>query len=187
MKTCALRVSGLFGPGDRQMIPGLLEVMHAGKTKWQIGDNENLFDVTYIENAAYAHILAAEKLVAPSASTNEKKVDGEVFFITNGEPIYFWDWCRTIWAQFGHTQEKVTVLSFSIGLLLAWIMEWIAFFTRKEPVFTEFKIKFSALNRYFNIKKARLVLGYAPRVSLEEGVKRACDVSTAVYESENSY
>ncbi|TFY65520.1 hypothetical protein EVJ58_g1917, partial [Rhodofomes roseus] len=60
--TVALRPAGLFGPGDRQLIAGLYEVYQNGQTHYQIGDNTNLFDWTYIENAAYAHLLAADRL-----------------------------------------------------------------------------------------------------------------------------
>ncbi|KAJ3762568.1 C-3 sterol dehydrogenase [Lentinula raphanica] len=62
--TVALSPAGIFGPGDRQ----------DGKTHYQIGDNTNLFDWTYVENVAHAH--AADKLdnppPAPLLSTLEE-------------------------------------------------------------------------------------------------------------------
>lgn len=60
--TCALRPSGIFGPGDRQAISGFYQVIKNGQTKFQIGDNSNLFDWTYVGNVAHAHLLAADKL-----------------------------------------------------------------------------------------------------------------------------
>lgn len=60
--TCALRPSGIFGPGDRQAISGFHSVIKNGQTKFQIGSNENLFDWTYVGNVAHAHLLAADKL-----------------------------------------------------------------------------------------------------------------------------
>ena len=60
--TCALRPSGIFGPGDRQAISGFHSVIKNGQTKFQIGKNENLFDWTYVGNVAHAHLLAADKL-----------------------------------------------------------------------------------------------------------------------------
>jgi nucleoside-diphosphate-sugar epimerase len=35
--------------------------------------------------------------------------------------------------------------------------------------------------RYVSIGKARRVLGYVPRVGLEEGIRRSCEVSVFVY------
>lgn len=64
--TCSLRPSGIFGPGDTQATPGFLEVMKKGQHRLQIGDNSGLFDWTYVENVAYSHVLAAEKLIAGS-------------------------------------------------------------------------------------------------------------------------
>ncbi|TXT08648.1 hypothetical protein VHUM_02776 [Vanrija humicola] len=60
--TCALRPSGIFGPGDRQAIMGFHAVVKNNQTKFQIGDNTNLFDWTYVANVAHAHLLAADKL-----------------------------------------------------------------------------------------------------------------------------
>lgn len=64
--TCSLRPSGIFGPGDTQGTPGFMEVLKKGQHRLQIGDNSGLFDWTYVENVAYSHVLAAEKLVAGS-------------------------------------------------------------------------------------------------------------------------
>ena len=49
-------------PGDRQAIPGILNILKNNQTKWQVGNNANLFDWTYVDNIVHAHLLAAEKL-----------------------------------------------------------------------------------------------------------------------------
>ena len=41
--TIALRPAGIFGPGDRQLVPGLRAVAKLGQSKFQLGDNNNLF------------------------------------------------------------------------------------------------------------------------------------------------
>ncbi|MBW0472240.1 hypothetical protein O181_011955 [Austropuccinia psidii MF-1] len=60
--TCAIRPAGIFGPGDRQTIPSMIQVLKDGKHSIQIGRNRNLFDFTYVDNVVHAHILAAQKL-----------------------------------------------------------------------------------------------------------------------------
>ncbi|KAH6912556.1 C-3 sterol dehydrogenase [Coprinopsis sp. MPI-PUGE-AT-0042] len=244
--TVALRPAGIFGPGDRQMMTGLYKVYEDNKTHFQIGDNTNLFDWTYVGNVAKAHLLAADRLETPppappisqlpnppkslsdlppytpeevklletplppiTVTTGEHKVPtclarplgpylsptginqtklhypekhpmqvaGQAFFITNGEPLYFWDFMRYIWhlldAHFpGKRQErKPFVLSKSIGLVAAQASEWVAAAMGKEPTFTKFKVTFSCATRYHNIEKARRVLGYTPDIGLEEGAK----------------
>lgn len=81
--TCALRPSAIFGEGDPLMIPSLVDNARAGKTKFMIGDGKNVCDFTYVENIAYAHVLAAEKL-------SKAVGGGQAYFVTNDEPRPFW-------------------------------------------------------------------------------------------------
>ncbi|MDD0481744.1 hypothetical protein PSZ80_24075, partial [Shigella sonnei] len=71
----------------RQLVPGLRQVAKLGQSKFQIGDNNNLFDWTYAGKVAVAHELAGQKLLDPKTRT---AVSGETFFITNDTPTYFW-------------------------------------------------------------------------------------------------
>ncbi|OLL26523.1 Sterol-4-alpha-carboxylate 3-dehydrogenase, decarboxylating [Neolecta irregularis DAH-3] len=169
MRTCALRPAGIFGPRDRQCIPGMLTVYYSNQTKFQIGDNLNLFDFTYVGNAVHAHILAAEKLLD---SQTVDKVAGEAFFITNGEPIYFWDFPLAVWAHLGHCPPYIIRFPRIVGIGLAAMVEALSYFRGKEAGFTRFRVKFACASRYYNISKARDILGYKPLVSLDEGIKR---------------
>ena len=248
-------------PGDRQFIAGLYEVYENNQTHWQIGDNTNLFDWTYITNAAHAHLLAADRLrpmsedevatlkeelhyalpyigcttggrrIPTSASRplgpyvtpppdaeqisanwenpdyvharkpairgrfdplsevalvregeKQLQVAGQVFFITNGEPVYFWDVPRIAWRFFDEhfgkdkTKRSVTTLSKEVGMVLAGAAEWWAWLTGKQPGFTRFRVTFSCVWRCHNIEKARRVLGYEPQVGMEEGLKKTLEV-----------
>lgn len=167
-KTCAIRPAGLFGEGDRQLIPGMLNVLKNKQDKYQIGNNDNLFDFTYIGNAAYAHILAAEKLL------ENDRVAGEAFFITNGSPIYFWDFPRALYALDGHPgRKRYFWIPAAAAHYVAILAETFSFITRREPTFTRFRVQFTCANRYYDISKARSVLGYTPLIGLEEGMKRS--------------
>jgi len=170
LRTVALRPSGIFGPGDWGLAATLARVIQEGRTHFQIGDNTNLFDYTYVTNVADAHLLAADKLLD---AVGLPRVGGEVFIITNGQPWPFWDFNRAVWKEMGHvSKRKPIVLSRPTGLILAYIAEWIAWFTGKPALFTRFRVKFTCANRWFNIDKARNVLGYKPSVDYEEGIKR---------------
>jgi len=115
LHTCTLRPSGIFGPGDRTLIPGLYSIIRNGQTAYQVGDNSNLWDFTYVDNVAYAHILAAENLLAPEKDLEFGSAAGEAFMITNGEPVYFWDFARGVWAGFGHVNPKRIYIPMSLG------------------------------------------------------------------------
>lgn len=166
LKTVALRPAGIFGPGDRQMIPSLRLMAARGHHCIQLGNNLNLFDVTYVGNVAYAHVLAAQRLL--SESTYD--VAGECFFITNDSPIYFWSFAREIWKRDGNLPRMKIFIPKSLGIILGYLAQGVAALLRKEPTFTAFRVRTACATRYYDITKARTVLGYAPKWSLQEAL-----------------
>ncbi|SMN22532.1 similar to Saccharomyces cerevisiae YGL001C ERG26 C-3 sterol dehydrogenase [Maudiozyma saulgeensis] len=165
--TVALRPAGIFGPGDRQLVPGLRTVAKLGQSKFQIGDNNNLFDWTYAGNVADAHVLAAEKLLNPETRDN---VAGETFFITNDTPSYFWALARTVWKADNHIDKRVIVLKRPVAILAGYLSEFFSKLLGKEPGLTPFRVKIVCASRYHNISKAKKYLGYEPRVDIEQGI-----------------
>lgn len=144
------------------------------RTNIQFGDNKNLFDWTYIENAAYAHILAAERLSPEHPKFSQ--VAGQAFFITNGEPIPYWDFGKALWKVVGHVPSKTTVIPRPVGMVIATIMELISWFTGKPATLTRFRIMIFCTTRWCSIDKARRALDYEPPVPLQEGIRRAAEV-----------
>lgn len=167
--TVALRPAGIFGPGDRQLVPGLRNVAKLGQSKFQLGDNNNLFDWTYAGNVADAHVLAAEKLLNPETAS---KVAGETFFVTNDEPAYFWALARTVWKADGHVDKHVIVLSRPVALLAGYLSQFFSNMLGKEPGLTPFRVKIVCATRYHNVTKAKELLGYKPRVNIETGIEK---------------
>lgn len=188
--TTAIRPSAMFGEGDVQLIPPGLSAYYRGQTKFQLGDNENLFDFTEITNVAHAHHLALAALMATreredgglAAPLDHEKVDGEAFFITNDAPVYFFDFARMCWAAAGDrtTPAQVWVLSKDFGLFIATLMEWIFFLFRLgKPNLSRREVRYSCMTRYYNIDKAKKRLGYRPLVNLDEGIRKG--VADALY------
>jgi sterol-4alpha-carboxylate 3-dehydrogenase (decarboxylating) len=176
--TSAIRPSGIIGEGDRMAVHQMMKIYREGKTKIQVGDNNNLFDFTYVGNVAHAHLLAAEALLRAAKSVSvpaqDDRVDGEAFFITNGTPIYFWDFPRAIWNAAGaHGLENPWVLSRDVGLVLGYLSEFFFGLIGKPPTFNRQRIVFSCMTRYFDISKAIGRLGYEPLYTLEEGIIRS--------------
>lgn len=168
-RTVALRPAGIFGPGDRQLVPGLIQVAKLGQSKFQLGDNNNLFDWTYVGNVADSHVLAAKTLMDPKSAD---KVAGEKFFITNDEPTYFWALARTVWKAVGCTDERVIVLPRPVAILAGYLSEIFSKLVGKEPGLTAFRAKIACAYRYHNISKAKNILGYKPNVNIEEGISK---------------
>ena len=179
MLTVSIRPAGIFGEGDVQTIPPILKAYEKGQTKFQLGENTNLFDFTYVENVAHAHILAAVALMSTynmsTTPLDYERVDGEAFFITNDSPVYFWDFARMVWKSAGDKTEPKDVwkIEKDIGLMIATLVEW-AFWLAGgwTPNLTRKAVNFSSMTRYYNIGKAKRRLGYRPLVGMEEGVER---------------
>ena len=180
--TCAIRPSGIFGVGDIQMMPKVLRAYYKGQTRFQLGNNTNLFDFTEINNVAHAHHLAAAALLTTldredqgqARPLDNERVDGEAFLITNDQTCFFWDFQRMIWRAAGDTTtaKQVWAIPQDFGLFLATVFEWIYWIAKwGTPNLTRQQVRYSVMTRYFNIDKAKRRLGYRPIVSLEEGIR----------------
>jgi sterol-4alpha-carboxylate 3-dehydrogenase (decarboxylating) len=171
--TIALRPSGIFGPKDGQGSLAMAQAAKRGQWRVYIGANDNLFDMTYVDNVAYAHILAAEKLAKDNGTS------GEAFNITNDQPLFFWDIPKALFDGLGYKETMKIRIPRNIGFLLGSIsdfMTWILSPIKTlHPSFTHFRVKVITGNRYFDISKANRLLGYKPIVSMEEALKRTVD------------
>ena len=133
-------------------------------------------DTVSVGNAAKAHLLAAAALLEPNRAAS--RVDGEVFNITDGNPVPFWNLSRLIWRASGDF-TPLTVVPVWLALGLATTVEW-AFF-----IFTLGRMKPKTLNKLvvmhcvrthtYNTDNARRVLGYNPVPDLENGIKRSVE------------
>ncbi|GAB7365920.1 hypothetical protein MBLNU230_g7248t1 [Neophaeotheca triangularis] len=188
--TAAIRPSAMFGPGDVQLLPPGLSAYYKGQTKFQIGNNENLFDFTEITNVAHAHHLALAALIATheressgsGPPLDNERVDGEAFLITNDSPVYFFDFARLCWAAAGDKTDpaQVWVLSRDVAMFIGFLMEWIFWLFRMgKPNLTMQQAQYTCMTRYFKIDKAKRRLGYRPVVKLEDGINRG--VRDALY------
>jgi len=63
-----------------------------------------------------------------------------------------------------------------LGMTAALGSEVVGAILGKEMTFTRFKVTFSCASRWYNIEKARRILGYEPDVGIYEGAQRAVEV-----------
>lgn len=179
--TACIRPAGIFGEGDVQLVPPMMDLLFTGKTNFQVGQNDNLFDFTYVGNVAHAHLLAAALLLQTSklstAPLNHEKVDGEAFIVTNDSPVYFWDFPRQLWALAGHKKgtEGVWVITKDVGIPLATVSETLLPMFGKQSKLTRRGIKFSCMTRYYSCTKAKERLGYRPLVGMKEAMRRSVE------------
>ncbi|KAH9312678.1 hypothetical protein KI387_027713, partial [Taxus chinensis] len=171
--TCAIRPSSIFGPGDKLLVPSLVAAARAGKSKFVIGDGENMYDFTYVENVAHAHICA-ERALDFIPVDSEDSAAGKAFFITNMEPIKFWEFMSLILEGLGYQRPRIHV-PVKVMMPIAYIVEWtyrkLAAYGMPVPQLTPSRIRLLSCTRTFNSSRAQKLLGYAPVVPLEQGIK----------------
>ncbi|KAJ7510525.1 3-beta hydroxysteroid dehydrogenase/isomerase family-domain-containing protein [Mycena galericulata] len=187
LRTACIRPSGIFGPGDQELIVGAFEAWKRGTTHVQLGNNKNLCDRTYVGNVAHAILLAADKLGDPA-------VAGETFFITNNDPRLFWDFMRSLWAGFDAVYpnrpkavaKKTLVIPRPLALILAYVLQFFAWIRGdKDQPLTPYRVTFATATLYFSSEKARRVLGYEPQVGVDDGIRRTMEWFKAESEAGN--
>jgi nucleoside-diphosphate-sugar epimerase len=166
LSTCALRPHLIWGPGDQHLVPRLIDRARNGQLR-RVGDGQNRIDTIYVENAADAHVLAAERLREGSP------VCGRAYFLSQGEPVNCWEWIDQVLALAGLPPVRKTI-SFRAAYAAGAVLEgvWSLLGRTDEPRMTRFLAAQLATSHYFDMSRARRDLGYEPRVSTAEGMER---------------
>jgi nucleoside-diphosphate-sugar epimerase len=171
MRTCALRPHLIWGPGDTHLIPRLIARARSGRLL-RVGDGTNLVDITYVTNAADAHVQAADALDG-EADGEAASAAGRAYFISQGEPVNCWHWIDQVLSLAGIPPVKRS-MPFKTAYRLGAVCERVWSFTGRstEPPMTRFLAAQLATSHWFDISAARRDLGYEARVSSVEGMRR---------------
>lgn len=166
LSTVSLRPHLIFGPGDLNLIPRVIEAQRKGRLKI-IGDGNNLVDVTFVENAADAHILALKKL------SPDSPIAGKAYFLGQG-PVKLWDFTNEILKRAGlpPVEKKISVkAAYFIGYLIETLLKLIGKYDIHPPM-TRFVALQLGKSHYFSHKNLETDLGFKPSISIEEGINR---------------
>jgi sterol-4alpha-carboxylate 3-dehydrogenase (decarboxylating) len=171
IRTCALRPSVVFGPGDTNCIPTLHACIAKRETPFVIGNAlASLYDFTYVSNVADAHVLALQNLMGTSTAA------GHAFFITNNEPVPFRTFCLAVWAGLGHKPRFEVYIPLWLAWFVGLVAELVSWMFGVEATLSRGSVRELTMTAYASTKKARKVLGYVPRVGLAEGIRLSCEV-----------
>jgi len=167
LKTLAIRPHLIWGPNDPHLVPRVIERAKAGRLKL-VGKQDKLVDTIYVDNAAYAHILAAVNML-----NDNKKCLGKAYFVSNDEPITMANMLNKILScvDLPHVSKRVPAsLAYCAGALLEKIYSVLG--KKNEPIMTRFVARQLSTSHYFNINAIKNDLGYSPLISIDEGMKR---------------
>lgn len=167
-ETCALRPHLIWGPGDPHLLPRVIRRARAGRLRI-VGEGHNRVDITYIEHAAAAHLLAL-------AALREGRAGGKAYFISDGQPVKLWPWINQLLEGLGEkplTRRLSAAKAFRIGTACEFL--WKNLPLPGEPPMTRFVATELAKSHWFSIEAARRDLRYGPHVPMEEGLRQFID------------
>lgn len=167
LATIALRPHLVIGPGDRQMLPRVVRRAAQGRLRI-VGDGRNRVDLTYIDNAAWAHLDAADALDGPQAAAA-----GKAYFISNGEPVALWPWLNQLLETLGLPPAGQPVPLGTARLAAAageWL--WRSLALDGEPPITRFLASALARSHWYDMRPAARDIGYRIRIPMAEATRR---------------
>lgn len=164
--TVSLRPHLIWGPRDPHLLTGLIARAQAGKLI-QVGDGANKVDITYVEDAAHAHLLAADALQPGSP------VAGSVYFISQDDPITLWAWINDLLTKLDIPTVKRRI-SLPVARTIGAVLEFIyrRFFIKGEPRLTRFLASELALSHYYDISRAKRDFGYQPQFRMAQALDK---------------
>jgi len=161
LETITLRPRGIFGPGDTTILPRLIKANSLSGVPLFRGGSA-LMDLTYIDNVVDALLLAG---------LAQSEVTGRAYNISNGEPVRLLDTLNQLF-QLLDIPMRPRRLPLPVGKAAATLMEGIALLTpgRPEPLMTRYAVSLLGISQTLDITDARELLGYKPRINMNESL-----------------
>ncbi len=171
LAACAIRPHIVFGPGDTRFFPAVLSRARSGRLKAYVGDADKRSDFTYVDNLVDALITAGDALTPDAA------LAGQAYFVTNGEPLAFWELIGRLLDGLDLDRPTWRV-PFPIAYGAASVREALDAargIATSEESLTRFTIRYLTTHHYFSCAKAERDFGYRPRIGLDEGIARTIE------------
>lgn len=154
-----VRPVGIYGPGDTRFLK-LFKFINNGKFR-MIGSGNVLYHLTYVEDLVEGFVLAGEK----------EEANNEIFTIGGNSYLTLSELVEKI-ANILNKQ----IPKYSIPVWPVWIAGALCEYACKplglSPPIYRRRIDFFVKDRAFDISKAKKILGYNPKINLDEGLKR---------------
>ncbi len=167
LKVISLRPHLIYGPGDQNLFPRLIDAAKKGRLK-QVGDGKNKVDVIYVENAAMAHLNALDKL------KSNPEISGRAYFLGQESPVVLWDFINKIldMADAPRPKKKISFnKAFKIGSVIEKGLKLIGIYNVHPPM-TRFVALQLSKSHWFDHSNATRDLDFRPKISIEEGLKK---------------
>ena len=158
-----VRPGPIYGPGDLRFLK-LFKLIYKGKFV-MVGDGKVLYHLTYIDDLVDGFILCGKK----------ENALGQIYIIA-GEKYMTFNKMVEIIANSMEVKKPTLHFPFFWPVWdAALLCEIVCYPLRINPPLFRRRVDIFRKNRAFDISKARNELGYEPKVSIEEGIKRTAE------------
>jgi nucleoside-diphosphate-sugar epimerase len=156
----------IFGPNDIMFTYDLCNTLEEGGMYAFLNGGKAKMCYSYVQNLVEGLILAG----------NYKNAANEIFILCDDKPEYttlreFTDLvCKEL-----DIEVPTTSLTYWIAYPFVSLYENIArlFGKKKAPRLTVYRLKVAKHDLYFKCEKAKTILSYEPKISLEDGIKKS--------------
>lgn len=162
--TCAIRPSGIWGPGDQTMFRKLFESVIAGHVKVLIGRKSARLDNSYVHNLIHGFILAAQHLVPGGTAP------GQAYFINDDDPINMFEFARPVVEACGVNWPRVRINGPVVRAAMTGWQRLHFRFGIPAPLLEPLAVERLYLDNFFSIAKATRDLGYRPLFTTEQAL-----------------
>ncbi|NND81957.1 MAG: NAD-dependent epimerase/dehydratase family protein [Gammaproteobacteria bacterium] len=166
---CIFRPGAIYGPGDLRLLKMFKQIDRGFFPLF--GGGKNLYHLSYIDDLTDGIILCGEHSAAP----------GEAFILCSNEYGSLRELANIIAAELGVAAPKFAPPVWPL-MMLARLCEALCKPFGIDPPLHTRRVEFFVKSRAFSNAKARRLLGFDPKVSTEEGVRR-----TVVWYRENGF
>ncbi|MGD9972849.1 MAG: NAD-dependent epimerase/dehydratase family protein [Desulfatirhabdiaceae bacterium] len=157
-----VRPSGIYGPGDTRFLK-LFRHIQNGSFR-MIGTGKTYYHMTYVEDVAEGFVHAGET----------RDAAGEIFTIGGEEYVTLQELVNRIARVLNTSVSRIRIPAQPVWLA-AWLCERICRpFGISPPIYPR-RVDFFIKSRAFDISKAKNILGYHPRVNLDDGLRRTAE------------
>ena len=157
-----VRPTGIYGPGDRRLLKLFRGVVR--RRFVTLGDGRIFYHLTYIDDLVAGFRLAGE---VPAAA-------GRTYIIAGGEVTTLNELIERIAEVAGVEPPRLHLPVWPFWVAGAACEAVCAPFRVEPPIYRR-RVDFFTKSRAFDIARARQELGYAPAVSLRDGIARTLD------------
>jgi len=160
LATVVVRPRFVWGRDDSTLLPRFAEAARRGQLAW-FGGGRYRTSTTHVANVAAGLIAAAERGRA-----------GEIYFVTDGEPVVFREFVSAMLATQDVAPPTRSVPLPVVRAAAAGMTAWASLRrSAGEPLLTRAALELVAQEMTVSDAKARRELGYRPVITVEEGLR----------------